>query len=569
MKQYSGIGASEGVGIGKIFIKPEHNTDKVYTIESAERELEKFKTAHQEAQAGIAKLAVKAQENMGKEQAAIFEAHMQMIQDPELVGGVEGHIQSGTGAVAAVETVVGLYVQMFEAMPDPYLRERAIDISDIGRRIIAHLRQEQLFDPTTLDGAILVAADLTPSDTALLNNKLVSAIVTELGGATSHSAIIAKTLGIPAVMGIKQATSLFVNGMEAIVDGAAGLVLENPDLETKQRYEEKQAAIADYRKTLEIYLNQHTVTLDGKKIEVSANIAKPAEAQAAVDGGAEGIGLFRSEFIFMDRLEAPSEEEQYKAYKQVLETMGDRPVIIRTMDIGGDKQVPYLGLEKEENPFLGYRAVRYCLDHPEFFKTQLRALLRAGVHGRLRIMVPMIATVKEVRRVKALIEEAKAELSAAHVAFTSDYELGIMIEIPSAALQSHALAKEVDFFSIGTNDLTQYTLAVDRMNASLADLYNPMDPSVLRLVDMTIKNGHAAGIWVGMCGNASGNPKMIPILLGMGLDEFSVSPVSVTEVRKSIMGLNSKALNALAEAAVMAADLETVETLVSDYINQK
>lgn len=569
MKQYSGIGASEGVGIGKIFIKPEHNTDKVYTIESAERELEKFKTAHQEAQAGIAKLAVKAQENMGKEQAAIFEAHMQMIQDPELVGGVEGHIQSGTGAVAAVETVVGLYVQMFEAMPDPYLRERAIDISDIGRRIIAHLRQEQLFDPTTLDGAILVAADLTPSDTALLNNKLVSAIVTELGGATSHSAIIAKTLGIPAVMGIKQATSLFVNGMEAIVDGAAGIVLENPDLETKQRYEEKQAAIADYRKTLEIYLNQHTVTLDGKKIEVSANIAKPAEAQAAVDGGAEGIGLFRSEFIFMDRIEAPSEEEQYKAYKQVLETMGDRPVIIRTMDIGGDKQVPYLGLEKEENPFLGYRAVRYCLDHPEFFKTQLRALLRAGVHGRLRIMVPMIATVKEVRRVKALIEEAKAELSAAHVAFTSDYELGIMIEIPSAALQSHALAKEVDFFSIGTNDLTQYTLAVDRMNASLADLYNPMDPSVLRLVDMTIKNGHAAGIWVGMCGNASGNPKMIPILLGMGLDEFSVSPVSVTEVRKSIMGLNSKALNALAEAAVMAADLETVETLVSDYINQK
>ncbi len=569
MKQFNGIGASEGVGIGKVYIKPKLDTTKVYTVESTEKELEKFKTAHDEAKRGIAQLAERAHEQMGKEQAAIFEAHMLMIQDPELIGGVEGHIKTGTGAVVAVESVVDLYVQMFEAMPDPYLRERAIDISDIGRRIVAHLRQEQLFDPTTLEGAILVASDLTPSDTALLNNKLVSAIITELGGATSHSAIIAKTLGIPAVMGIKQATALFTNNVEAIVDGVSGLVLENPDMETKQMYLKKQAAQADYRKTLEIYLNQHTVTVDGKKIEVSANIAKPAEAKTAVDCGAEGIGLFRSEFIFMDRQTSPSEEEQYVAYRQVLETMGDRPVIIRTMDIGGDKQVPYLGLEKEENPFLGYRAVRYCLDHPEFFKTQLRALLRAGVYGRLRIMVPMIATIKEVRRVKQLLEEAKSELSTSNTAFTEDYELGIMIEIPSAALQSHALAKEVDFFSIGTNDLTQYTLAVDRMNASLSDLYNPMDPSVLRLVDMTIKNGHAAGIWVGMCGNASGNPKMIPILLGMGLDEFSVSPVSVTEVRKSIMGLSTEALKALADAAIMAADLEAVEALVETYINQK
>lgn len=568
MKQFSGIPASEGVGIGAVYIKPETAGHKAYLIEDNEKELEKFRAAHAEAIGGIQQLAAHALANMGKEQAAIFEAHLLMIQDPELVTGVEGHIQSGAGAVAAVETVVSLYVQMFEAMPDPYLRERAIDIADIGRRITAHLRQEKLFDPSVLNGAVLVAADLTPSDTALLNNKLVCAIVTEVGGATSHSAIIAKTLGIPAVMGVKQATQLLTDGAEAVVDGAAGIVLEAPDLETKQVYLEKQAALTDYRKTLEVYLNQHTVTLDGKNIEVSANIAKPAEAKAAVEGGAEGIGLFRSEFIFMDRQDAPSEEEQFKAYKQVLETMGDKPVIIRTMDIGGDKQVPYLDMAKEENPFLGYRAVRYCLDHAEFFKTQLRALLRAGVYGRLRIMVPMIANVKEVRRVKQLLAEVKEELSAADVAFTDDYELGIMIEIPSAALQSHALAKEVDFFSIGTNDLTQYTLAVDRMNASLADLYNPMDPAVLRLVDMTIKSGHEAGIWVGMCGNASGNPKMIPILLGMGLDEFSVSPVSVTEVRKTIMSLNAAALSTLAEAAVMAADLEAVEAIVASFLNQ-
>lgn len=558
-----GVPASEGIGIGNVLIK-KNKAVTVYKIESAEFELKKFKAAFAKAVHDIESLAVKTRESMGKEQAAIFEAHLMMAQDPEYLSGIEAGIEAGKGAVLAVEEMTALYVQMFEVMPDPYLRERAIDIADIGRRLSAHLREEALFDPSQLENAILVAEDLTPSDTALLSKDKVKGIVTEIGGATSHTAIIAKTLGIPAIMGVKGASAVFENGQKCIVDGSRGEVVLNPNSETLERYIEKQKAEEAYHSSLAIYLNQHTVTKDGKSIEVSANIAKPAEAKAAMDGGAEGIGLFRSEFIFMDRLEAPSEEEQFRAYKQVLETMEGRPVVIRTMDIGGDKKVSYLGMDHEENPFLGYRAVRYCLDHKDFFKCQLRALLRASIYGKLRIMVPMIATVGEVRAVKALIEEVKEDLRREGIAYSRDFELGIMIEVPSAALKSRALAKEVDFFSIGTNDLTQYTLAVDRMNGNLAGLYDPMDPSVLRLVQMTIENGHKEGIWVGMCGNASANPKMIPILLGMGLDEFSVSPIAVTEVRKRIMNLSEKSLAELAEKSVFAADTAEVEKLLAE-----
>lgn len=562
MQKWSGIGASEGVGIGRIVLKKDCEAAP-YVCGSAAEEKEKFEIALKEAKAAIEFLKEKTRENLGDSHAAIFEAHLMMIEDPEYIGGIESKLGEGRDAVSAVSETTEMFAMIFKSMPDPYLSERAIDIEDIGRRLVGLLKGEKRFDPSDLTEAVVVAVDLTPSDTAGLSSQKVFGIVTEIGGATSHSAIIAKTLGIPAVMGIKHAVEEMTEGEIVIIDGQAGDVILAPDEATLAHYVEKKKAIEAYRETLSAYLNEATVTKDGKHIEVSANIAKPHEAKAAMDGGAEGIGLFRSEFIFMDRPDAPSEEEQFEAYKEALSLMDGRPVIIRTMDIGGDKQVPYLNMEKEENPFLGYRAVRYCLDHEDFFKTQLRALMRASIFGKLRIMVPMIATVDEVRRVKALLEEVKQGLRAEGIAFSSEVELGIMIEIPSAALKAHILAKEVDFFSIGTNDLTQYTLAVDRMNANLSALYNPMDPAVLRLIDMTIKSGHAAGIWVGMCGNASGNPKMIPILLGMGLDEFSVSPVSVTEVRKTIMNLSAAALENLAQEAIMAENVSAVEALVA------
>lgn len=567
MKTFKGIPASEGIGIGQIYLKREASHSE-YTALDPNGEVLRFDEAVKVVVSDLVQLAEVTRTRMGNEQAAIFEAHQMMIEDPEYAGGIREAISAGTPAPKAIEQVTSLFAAMFEAMPDPYLRERAIDIKDIGRSLMAVIKGEKRFNPEMLENAILVAVDLTPSDTALLSKEKVKAIVTEVGGATSHSAIIAKTLGIPAVMGVKNALSTFEEGAGAIVDGSTGSIMMDPDEETLQHYRTEQEKHEAYLETLKIYLNQHTVTLDGKAIEVSANIAKPVEAKAAMEGGAEGIGLFRSEFIFMDRDSAPSEEEQFEAYKASLEAMAGKPVIIRTMDIGGDKQVSYLGMEKEENPFLGYRAVRYCLDHTEFFKTQLRALMRASVYGKLRIMVPMIATVAEVRAVKALLEAVKAELQVEGIAFDKNVELGIMIEIPAAALKSAQLAREVDFFSIGTNDLTQYTLAVDRMNANLSELYNPMDPAVLSLIQMTIQNGHAAGIWVGMCGNASGNPTMIPLLLGMGLDEFSVSPVSVTEVRKAIMNLNMAELRPLAESAVLAEDVDAVKKLVTDWFSK-
>lgn len=564
MKTFKGIPASEGIGIGSVYLKKEVS-QKNYTAGSISEELEAFNQAVNIVASDIRKLADSTRERMGKEQAAIFEAHEMMLEDPEYAGGIREAIEGGASAPEGIAQVTNLFASMFEAMPDPYLRERAIDIQDIGRSLTAVVRGEKRFNPEHLVDAILVAEDLTPSDTALLSKEKVRAIVTAVGGATSHSAIIAKTLGIPAVMGVKDALHVLEDGVLAVVDGSSGEIIMGADEATLAHYREEKQKHEAYLETLKVYLNQHTVTLDGKAIEVSANIAKPAEAKVAHESGAEGVGLFRSEFIFMDRHTPPSEEEQFLAYKEALESMAGKPVIIRTMDIGGDKQVSYLGMEKEENPFLGYRAVRYCLDHTEFFKTQLRALMRASVYGKLRIMVPMIATVAEVKAVKALLEEVKAELKLAGIAYSEAVELGIMIEIPAAALKSAQLAKEVDFFSIGTNDLTQYTLAVDRMNANLSDLYNPMDPAVLSLIQMTIDNGHAAGIWVGMCGNASGNPTMIPLLLGMGLDEFSVSPVTVTEVRKAIMNLDMASLKPLAKQAVMAEDVSEVKALVTDW----
>lgn len=567
MEILKGIAASEGIGIGRVYLKVEAGPS-FYEAKSAAEELAVFDAAVLAVAEDLKSLVESTRERMGAQQAAIFEAHQMMLEDPEYAGSIREAIEGGMPAPEAVNQVTGMFAELFKAMEDPYLRERAIDIQDIGRSLIGVIKGEKRFNPERLVNAVLVAEDLTPSDTALLSKDHVKAIVTVVGGATSHSAIIAKTLGIPAVMGVKEALSQLTDNSQVIVDGSTGDIFCQADEATYNAYQDKQKQHEAYLETLKVYIDQHTLTLDGKAIEVSANIAKPAEAKGAMAAGAEGIGLFRSEFIFMDRHQAPSEAEQFEAYKEALEAMAGKPVIIRTMDIGGDKQVSYLGMEKEENPFLGYRAIRYCLDHEAFFKTQLRALMRASVFGKLRIMVPMIATVAEVRAVKALLEAVKSELRSEGIAYSETVELGIMIEIPAAALKSAQLAKEVDFFSIGTNDLTQYTLAVDRMNANLSELYNPMDPAVLSLIQMTIANGHAAGIWVGMCGNASGNKTMIPLLLGMGLDEFSVSPASVTEVRKAIMHLSATDLRALANEALGLESAEAVKTLVDHWQSQ-
>ncbi|MBN2900179.1 MAG: phosphoenolpyruvate--protein phosphotransferase, partial [Clostridia bacterium] len=409
---------------------------------------------------------------------------------------------------------------------------------------------------------IIIAKDLTPSDTASLKADATAGIITEIGGSTSHSAIIARTLGIPAVMGVKNATALIEDNSIVTIDGQTGKIIANPSEEILEDMREKIRLANEEREALRIYLDQPSHTKDGIEVEISSNIAGPDDLPFVIENGSDGIGLFRSEFIFMNRSEAPSEEEQYAIYKKVLSTLSDKPVIIRTLDAGGDKEIPYLDIPKEMNPFLGYRAIRYCLDHDSLFKAQIRALLRASVYGKLRIMFPMISSLEELLAAKAVVAACKAEMTSEGIPFSEDIELGIMIEIPSAAIISDILAKEVDFFSIGTNDLIQYSVAVDRMNEQIKNLYTPYHPAVIRLIKTVIENGHAAGIWVGMCGAVAGNEKMIPLLLHLGLDEFSMGPTDVLKARKIISQLNRKN-ETFVQNILAASTSEAVEALLT------
>lgn len=554
-----GIGASDGYGIGTVVIKKELSIPKKETIEDVNLELDKLENAFKSAERDLEHEYEQKVEALGKEHGEIFKAHIAMLQDPELKKVIcDGIEKDRLVATYATQMAIDQFVAMFEGLDNEYFRERALDIKDVGRRILKKLLNisDTGFEG---EGLIIVAKDLTPSDTAKIDKNQVEGFITAIGGSTSHSAIIARTLGIPAIMGVNGIESAVKDGDTVIIDGFTGDVLINPNKETLHQYELKKAEYEAKQKALLIYKDEPSKTKDGHHIEIGANIASPDDVTPALENGAEGVGLFRSEFIYMNRTEAPNEAEQFIAYKAVLEGMGNRPVVIRTMDAGGDKHIPYLNIPEELNPFLGYRAIRYCLVETDLFKVQLRALMRASVYGNLKIMFPMISSVAEIRASKKLLEEVKAELDQEGIAYDPKVEVGIMIEIPAAAVISDILAKEVDFFSIGTNDLIQYTTAVDRMNENIKALYTPYHPAVLRLVHTTIKNGNAGGIWVGMCGSVAGNPLIFPILIAMGLHEFSMSPGQILKSRQIASLYTLDYLNEVLETVLGFATSEEVE----------
>lgn len=560
-----GIGVSEGIGIGKVYIKEELPEIKKQEIFSPKEEIKRFNNCIETVEKELEELYEEKKISLGESEAQIFKAHLMILKDPELLNKVIKNIEDEkVNSEYALKKVIDEFVKLFENMDNEYFRERALDIKDIGRRITKHLLNLETKNLSDLEkGTIVVAKDLTPSDTAGLIKENIEGIITEEGGKTSHSAIIANTLGIPAVMGVKNIIKEIKNNEEIIIDGKTGEVSLKPSKEKIDEYRIKREKEIKEKEELKKMIGKESITKDKKEIEISANIASLSDIENALENDAEGVGLFRSEFIYMEGNTLPSEEKQYKIYKEALERFGKKPVVIRTMDIGGDKEVSYLDFEKEMNPFLGYRAIRYCLDEKEVFKTQLRALLRASKHGKLRIMFPMISSMKELKKTKEILEECKKELREEEKEYSEELEIGIMIEVPSAAMISDKLAKEVDFFSIGTNDLIQYTTATDRMNPNLKELYTPYNLGVLRLIDMTIKNGHKENIWVGMCGSVAGNEYLIPLLLGMGLDEFSMSPSSILRARKIIRNSSIKELQELTKKVLDAEDKDEVKELLN------
>lgn len=533
-----GIAASKGYAIGKVFIQ-EHEeiviTDaKVSNVEAEKETLQK---ALDKSKEQLTAIKEKTLAEIGEHEAQVFEAHLTLLDDPEFTGGMLAEIESNSvNAMKAVESVTNTFVMIFDAMEDEYMKERAADIKDVSKRIIANLagKGENAL-ASVEENTVIVAHDLTPSDTAQLDRRKVIGFLTNIGGRTSHSAIMARTLEIPAIVGLKDITTSVKNGDTVILDGIEGICIINPEQSVIDEYTAKREKFLKEQEELKKLIEVETVTKSGKRIEVCGNIGSPADAEAVLANGGDGVGLFRTEFLYMDRDSAPTEEEQYEAYKKVLETMKGKKVVIRTLDIGGDKTLPYLPLPEEMNPFLGYRAIRLCLDRKDLFRVQIRALLRASVYGQLAVMFPMISGLEEFKQAKAFVEECKAELKAEGIAYSEDIEWGIMVEIPAAAVYADELAKHVDFFSIGTNDLIQYTLAADRMSEKVSYLYNPMHPAVLRLIKMTIDGAHKHGKWVGMCGEMAGDEAAIPTLVEYGLDEFSMSATSILTAKKIIL----------------------------------
>lgn len=533
----TGIAASKGYAIGKVFLKVEQ--DIVISPELTEdptKEKQKFEEAIEKSRTQLELIKEKAITTMGEDEAAVFDAHIMVLEDPDFTGAMTLEIENNhLNALQAVSNVRDMFVGIFESMDDPYMRERAADIKDVAGRLIANIAGKSIGLEVQDENTVVVANDLTPSDTAQLDKSKVSAFLTDIGGSTSHSAIMARTLEIPAIVGLKDITEVVSNGDIVIVDGINGNVIINPDEKTITEYEEKREQFLSEEKKLEKYIDAEAVTKAGKRIQVSGNIGQPEDVDAVIAYGGDGVGLFRTEFLYMDRQNAPTEEEQYESYKYVLEKMEGKQVVIRTLDIGGDKTLPYLPMPEEMNPFLGYRAIRLCLDQKELFKTQLRALLRASVHGNLAVMFPMISGLEELQRAKEIVRECEKELEIEGIAYSDDIQWGIMVEIPAAAVCAEELAQHVDFFSIGTNDLIQYTLAVDRMSEKVSYLYDTMHPAVLRLIKMTIDGAHKHGKKVGMCGEMAGDMAAIPTLLDYGLDEFSMSATSILNTKKIII----------------------------------
>lgn len=533
----AGIPASKGYAIGKVFLKDEAEIVVPASLtEDPIAENTIFEEAINKSSAQLEAIKEKAMTTIGEDGAAIFEAHMMLLKDPEFTGAMSREIKnSSNNALQAVTMVRDMFVGIFESMDDPYMRERAADIKDVAARLLANIAGKAIGFEIQDENTIVVAHDLTPSDTAQLDKGKVSGFLTNIGGSTSHSAIMARTLEIPAVVGLKDITKAVKNGDIVIIDGTEGTVIVNPAPELVSQYEKKREEFLQEEEKMKEYVTAEAITKGGKRVQVCGNIGKPEDVEGVLTYGGDGIGLFRTEFLYMDRSSAPTEDEQYESYKYVLEKMEGKQVVIRTLDIGGDKTLSYLPMPEEMNPFLGYRAIRLCLDQKELFKTQLRALLRASVHGNLAVMFPMISGLEELEQAKQVVEECKEELREQDITFSDQIEWGIMIEIPAAAVCAEELAQHVDFFSIGTNDLIQYTLAVDRMSEKVSYLYNPMHPAVLRLIKMTIHGAHKHGKWVGMCGEMAGDERAIPTLLEYGLDEFSMGATSILNAKKMII----------------------------------
>ena len=516
-------------------------------------------------------LAADLATRVGEKEAEILNGHLMLLSDPMLTGEIESTITNeSVNSEYAIERTCNTYADMFASMGDELMQQRATDMRDIKTRMQKVLMGVESVDIASLPaGTIIVAKDLTPSMTAGINPQNVTGIVTELGGRTSHSAILARALEIPAVVAVADFLSHVKNGDQVVLDGSDGSVYVNPDSAVMGEYEAKRDAFLKEKKELEQYIGKPTVTRDGVHVELVANIGKPEDVDKVLQYDGEGVGLFRTEFLFMDRNAMPTEDEQFEAYKKVAVALNGKPVIIRTLDIGGDKEIPYMGLEKDENPFLGYRAVRFCLDRKEdVYKPQLRALLRASAFGNIKIMVPLVTCIDELRQVKAIIEELKAELDSCHVPYNKDIQVGIMVETAAASLIADIFAKEADFFSIGTNDLTQYTMSVDRGNDKVSYLYSPLNPAVLRSIKRVISCGREAGIMVGMCGEAASDPMMIPLLLAFGLNEFSMSASAILKSRKLITSYSTEELQAVADKAMSFATEKEVAQFMKEFVEQ-
>lgn len=567
-KNIRGIAASDGVAIAKAYllVEPDLSFDNG-TVTDTEAEVAKFNGALNTSKVELTKIRNNAEQQLGADKAAIFDAHLLVLEDPELIQPIEEKIKNeNVNAAQALTDVSNQFITIFESMDNEYMAERAADIRDVSKRVLAHILGVDLPNPSIIDeSVVIIGNDLTPSDTAQLNKQYVQGFVTNIGGRTSHSAIMSRSLEIPAVVGTKTITEEVEAGDIIIVDGMTGDVIVNPSDEVVAQYQEKRDNFFKDKRELQKLRDAESVTEDGHHVELAANIGTPNDLPGVVENGAEGIGLYRTEFLYMGRDQMPTEDEQFEAYKAVLEAMKGKRVVVRTLDIGGDKELPYLDLPEEMNPFLGYRAIRLCLAQPEIFRPQLRALLRASVYGKLNIMFPMVATIQEFRDAKALLEEERQNLKNEGVEVSDDIEVGIMVEIPSTAALADVFAKEVDFFSIGTNDLIQYTMAADRMSERVSYLYQPYNPAILRLVQRVIEASHAEGKWTGMCGEMAGDQTAIPLLLGLGLDEFSMSATSILKARRLIRNLSEAQMKDLAAKAVNCATSEEVVALVEDY----
>ncbi len=570
-KRLKGIPASPKIAIGRAFVYEREVKVERRKIGEAEvkGELKRFEEAVRKSKEQLNRLRKKTAMDIGEKEANIFLAHRLMLEDPTFLNEVRKNIESGKNAEAAVQDATKNLVSMFEKMKDEYFRERAIDVQDVGERVIRNLTGRSVGTLADLrEKVILIAETLTPSDTANMNKENVLGFATDKGGLTSHVAIISREYGIPAVVGLGNITKNVKPDDMIIVDGNEGVVIVNPDEATLKRYRAEKVRLERREAELKRIAMLPAVTLDGHKVEVAANIGGPMEVDFVLSQGAGSVGLFRTEFLYRGRSSLPTEDEQFKAYKTVAEKMKGRPVIIRTLDIGGDKPPPYLKMPRELNPFLGWRAIRISLDRPDIFKTQLRAILRAGVYGDLKVMYPMISSVEEVRAANDLLEESKRELESRGIPF-GDVEVGIMIEVPSAAIIADSLAREVKFFSIGTNDLTQYTLAVDRTNERISRLFDTFHPALLRLIKGVIDASHAAGIWTGMCGEFAGDPLATPLLLGLGLDEFSMNAISIPKVKEVVRSLKYSDAREMAEKALNLSTIEETRELAKEFLAER